>query len=42
MRRNSPRLPIVMLTVQGSEDRKVRHWMPAADDYITKPFSFAN
>jgi two-component system, OmpR family, KDP operon response regulator KdpE len=38
MRRNSPRLPIVMLTVQGSEDRKVEALDAGADDYITKPF----
>lgn len=38
MRRNSPRLPIVMLTVQDSEDRKVEALDAGADDYITKPF----
>jgi two-component system KDP operon response regulator KdpE len=38
MRRNSSRLPIVMLTVQGSEDRKVEALDAGADDYITKPF----
>jgi two-component system, OmpR family, KDP operon response regulator KdpE len=38
MRRVSPRLPIVMLTVQGSEDRKVEALNAGADDYITKPF----
>jgi two-component system KDP operon response regulator KdpE len=38
MRRNSPQLPIVMLTVQGSEDRKVEALDAGADDYITKPF----
>jgi two-component system, OmpR family, KDP operon response regulator KdpE len=38
MRRSSPRLPIVMLTVQGSEDRKVEALDAGADDYITKPF----
>jgi two-component system KDP operon response regulator KdpE len=38
MRKNSPRLPIVMLTVQGSEDRKVEALDTDADDYITKPF----
>lgn len=38
IRRNSPRLPIVMLTVQGSEDRKVEALDAGADDYITKPF----
>lgn len=38
MRKISPRLPIVMLTVQGSEDRKVEALDAGADDYITKPF----
>lgn len=38
MRRSSPRLPIVMLTVQSSEDRKVEALDAGADDYITKPF----
>lgn len=38
MRKNSPRLPIVMLTVQGSEDRKVEALDAGADDYVTKPF----
>jgi two-component system, OmpR family, KDP operon response regulator KdpE len=38
MRKVSPRLPIVMLTVQGSEDRKVEALNAGADDYITKPF----
>jgi two-component system, OmpR family, KDP operon response regulator KdpE len=38
MRKASPRLPIVMLTVQGSEDRKVEALDAGADDYITKPF----
>jgi two-component system KDP operon response regulator KdpE len=38
MRDASPRLPILMLTVQGSEDRKVEALNAGADDYITKPF----
>ncbi len=38
MRKESARLPIVMLTVQGSEDRKVEALDAGADDYITKPF----
>jgi two-component system KDP operon response regulator KdpE len=38
MRKNSARLPIVMLTVHGSEDRKVEALDAGADDYITKPF----
>jgi two-component system KDP operon response regulator KdpE len=38
MRKTSPLLPIVMLTVQGNEDRKVAAFEAGADDYITKPF----
>jgi two-component system KDP operon response regulator KdpE len=38
MRKSAPLLPIVMLTVQGSEDRKVEALDAGADDYITKPF----
>jgi len=38
MRKTSPRLPIIMLTVQGGEDRKVEALDAGADDYITKPF----
>ena len=38
MRKESARLPIVMLTVQGGEDRKVEALDAGADDYITKPF----
>jgi two-component system KDP operon response regulator KdpE len=38
MRKNAPLLPIVMLTVQSSEDRKVEALDAGADDYITKPF----
>ena len=38
IRKVSPRLPIVMLTVQDGEDRKVEALDSGADDYITKPF----
>ena len=38
LRRNDSHLPIVMLTVQESEDRKVEALDAGADDYITKPF----
>jgi two-component system, OmpR family, KDP operon response regulator KdpE len=38
LRRSFPKLPIIMLTVQGSEDRKVEALDAGADDYITKPF----
>ena len=38
MRKSVPLLPIVMLTVQGNEERKVAAFEAGADDYITKPF----
>ena len=33
-----PAMPILMLTVHGSEDHKVAAFDAGADDYITKPF----
>lgn len=38
MRRVFTRLPILMLTVRGSEDDKVKALDAGADDYVTKPF----
>ncbi|HLY41808.1 MAG TPA: response regulator transcription factor [Terracidiphilus sp.] len=38
MRKIAPLLPILMLTVQSSEDRKVEALEAGADDYVTKPF----
>lgn len=38
IRRTSPNLPILMLTVMDSEDDKVLALDSGADDYITKPF----
>ena len=38
MRKLAPQLPIIMLTVQDSEDRKVEALDAGANDYITKPF----
>ena len=38
IRRNFTRLPILMLTVRGGEDDKVRALEAGADDYVTKPF----
>ena len=34
-------VPIVVLTAEGSDDRKVRALDDGADDYVTKPFSMA-
>jgi len=33
------RIPIIVLTVEGAEDRKVMALDEGADDYVTKPFS---
>ena len=38
VRREFPAIPILMLTVHGSEDHKVEAFEAGADDYITKPF----
>lgn len=38
IRKMTQQLPILMLTVQGSEDRKIQALDAGADDYITKPF----
>jgi len=38
VRRIFTRLPILMLTVRGSEDDKVQALDAGADDYVTKPF----
>lgn len=38
VRKIAPLLPIVMVTVQGSEERKVEALDAGADDYVTKPF----
>lgn len=39
LRQIVPRLPVLILTVQDSEDLKVEALEAGADDYITKPFS---
>ena len=38
MRKTSPQLPILMLTVEDGEDRKMEALDAGADDYVTKPF----
>jgi len=38
IRKSLPQLPIVMLTVEDGEDRKVEALDAGADDYVTKPF----
>jgi two-component system KDP operon response regulator KdpE len=39
IRKVSPRLPIIMLTVRDQEEDKVEALDLGADDYVTKPFS---
>lgn len=39
LRSLAPRMPILMLTVQDSEESKIEALESGADDYITKPFS---
>ncbi len=39
MRRETERLPVIMLTARGEEQDRVRGLATGADDYIVKPFS---
>jgi two-component system, OmpR family, phosphate regulon response regulator PhoB len=39
LRRDTERLPVIMLTARGEEADRVRGLATGADDYITKPFS---
>jgi two-component system KDP operon response regulator KdpE len=41
VRRRSPHVPILVLTVRGEEQEKVRLLDAGADDYVTKPFGVA-
>jgi two-component system KDP operon response regulator KdpE len=38
IRRSSPALPILMLTVRDTQDDKIGAFEAGADDYVTKPF----
>jgi len=38
-RRESERLPIIMLTARGEETERIRGLATGADDYVVKPFS---
>jgi len=38
LRRQRPRMPILMLTARGNEEDKVHGLGAGADDYVTKPF----
>jgi two-component system copper resistance phosphate regulon response regulator CusR len=41
VRRTQSTLPVLVLTARDSTDDKVRHFEAGADDYLTKPFDFA-
>src|SRR5271156_3122726 len=40
-RRLRPNLPVLILTARDAVAEKVRHFEAGADDYLTKPFDFA-
>jgi DNA-binding response OmpR family regulator len=41
VRRSQPSLPILVLSARDATEDKVRHFAAGADDYLTKPFDFA-
>jgi DNA-binding response OmpR family regulator len=41
IRRSRPEMPILILTARDGTDEKVQHFEAGADDYLTKPFDFA-
>jgi two-component system copper resistance phosphate regulon response regulator CusR len=41
VRRTAPMLPVLVLTARDATEDKVRHFEAGADDYLTKPFDFA-
>jgi two-component system copper resistance phosphate regulon response regulator CusR len=41
VRQSHPSLPVLVLTARDATDDKVRHFEAGADDYLTKPFDFA-
>jgi DNA-binding response OmpR family regulator len=41
VRRSHPSLPVLVLTARDATEDKVRHFEAGADDYLTKPFDFA-
>jgi two-component system copper resistance phosphate regulon response regulator CusR len=41
VRERNTHLPILILTASGGTSEKVKHFEAGADDYLTKPFAFA-
>ena len=41
VRKSHPTLPVLVLTARDATDDKVAHFEAGADDYLTKPFDFA-
>jgi DNA-binding response OmpR family regulator len=41
IRRKNQQVPILILTAQDATEEKVRNFEAGADDYLTKPFAFA-
>ena len=41
VRRSQPSLPVLVLTARDATEDKVKHLEAGADDYLTKPFDFA-
>ena len=41
IRRDNPQVPILILTARDAVQDKVAHFEAGADDYLTKPFAFA-
>src|ERR1700728_2436272 len=41
VRRSNPKLPVLVLSARDATEEKVRHFEAGADDYLTKPFDFA-
>jgi DNA-binding response OmpR family regulator len=41
VRRSNPTLPVLVLSARDATEDKVRHFEAGADDYLTKPFDFA-